>query len=89
MEKTILLDTVIALRNVLIYRPETHTKRVKLTRQRLEVNFSIRKKAVEFCLPYVCVSSKFFPSEKLRACPMKGSYIIFGHKATSGGSQFL
>ena len=86
MEKTILLATVIALRNVIIYRPKTQTKRVKLSRQRHEVNSTISKKAVEICLPYVCVSTKFFPSEKLRACPMKGSYIIFSHQATSSSS---
>ena len=86
MEKTILLATVIALRNVIIYRPETQTKRVKLTRQRLKVNSSTNKKAVEFCLPYICVPSKCFPTEKLRACPMKRGYIIFGHHAICGGS---
>ena len=37
MEKTILLATVTALRNGIIYRPETQKKRVKLTRQRLKV----------------------------------------------------
>ena len=52
----------------------------------VKVNSSTNKKAVEFCLPYVCVSSKCFLTEKLRACPMKRSYIIFGHQATSGGS---
>ena len=63
--------------------------RVKLTRQRHEVNSTISKKAVEFCLPNVCVSSKCFPNEKLRACPMKGSYIIFSHQATGGSFWFL
>ena len=86
MEKTISLATIIALRNVIIYRPETQTKREKLTRQRLEVNSSISKKAVEFCLPYVRVSTKCFLTEKLRACPMKRSYIIFSHQAAGGSS---
>ena len=61
-------------------------KTVKLTRQRHEVNSTISKKAVEFCLPNVCVATKYFPSEKLRACPMKGSYIIFSHQAAGGSS---
>ena len=86
MERMILLAIVITLRNVLIYRPQTQRKKVKLPRQRFEVNSSTSKKAVEFYLPYVCVSSKCFPSEKLRACPMKGSYIIFSYQAAGGSS---
>ena len=54
--------------------------------QRHEVNSTISTKAIEFCLPYVCVSTKFFRSEKLRACPVKGRYIIFSHQATGGSS---
>ena len=89
MGRMILLATVTTLRSVITYKPETQTKRVKLTRQKHEVNFTTSKKAVEFCLPYVCISTKFFPSEKLRACPIKGRYIIFSHQATGGSSQFL
>ena len=84
MGRMILLATVTTLPSVITYKPETQTKR-----QKHEVNFTTSKKAVEFCLPYVCISTKFFPSEKLRACPIKGRYIIFSHQATGGSSQFL
>ena len=91
MEKMILLATVYSPAQC--YNLQTlnsdKLKRLKLNRQSHEVNPTISKNAVEFCLPDVCVSTKFSSSKKFRACPMKGRYIIFSQQATGGSSWFL